>query len=330
MTEKNVQLKDLQGNLIMPKTKAAVVFNNDGEALGTVEAGAQVNIVDGLTYDGSALTIDAQKKIALPVFSLKKLASTDTGYSADFAAQYQLTKDGVAVGSTINLAKDMVISDGELKYCAEANVPVAGLEVGDPYLELTIANNDGTKIYIPVKGLVDIYTAGDGLDLANGQFSVDTTDSAIQGEIEANSTKFVQAGKIKTALDGKVDKLATKPTAGQYTKVTINAEGQVTAGDNLVAADIPALDSAKITTLSDYVKASAEAAIASTDTLNAALGKLEYKVDNAALSQITGAASTIVKDNLTATKFLVSDANGKVAASTIASDANLLVWEELA
>jgi len=48
-------------------------------------------------------------------------------------------------------------------------------------------------------------------------------------------------------LAGKVDKLATKPTAGTYTKLTINAEGQVTAGTTLEASDIPNLTLAKIT-----------------------------------------------------------------------------------
>lgn len=48
-------------------------------------------------------------------------------------------------------------------------------------------------------------------------------------------------------LAGKVDKLSTKPTAGTYTKVTINAEGQVTEGASLQASDIPNLTLAKIT-----------------------------------------------------------------------------------
>lgn len=51
----------------------------------------------------------------------------------------------------------------------------------------------------------------------------------------------------QTALDGKVSKLVTKPTAGTYTKVVINAEGQVTGGEALAASDIPALTAEKIT-----------------------------------------------------------------------------------
>lgn len=52
---------------------------------------------------------------------------------------------------------------------------------------------------------------------------------------------------IVSSIGDKVDKLTTKPTAGTYTKVTINSEGQVTAGSTLAATDIPSLDWSKIT-----------------------------------------------------------------------------------
>lgn len=51
----------------------------------------------------------------------------------------------------------------------------------------------------------------------------------------------------QTALDGKVDKLVIKPTAGTYTKVSINAEGQVTSGTTLSESDIPNLHLIKVT-----------------------------------------------------------------------------------
>ena len=48
-----------------------------------------------------------------------------------------------------------------------------------------------------------------------------------------------QLSAINTSLAGKVDKLADKPTAGTYAKVMINAEGQVTGGQEKIAvADI--------------------------------------------------------------------------------------------
>lgn len=46
---------------------------------------------------------------------------------------------------------------------------------------------------------------------------------------------------IAGLTSGKVSKLSEKPTAGTYTKVAINAEGQVTAGSNIIKSDITAL-----------------------------------------------------------------------------------------
>ncbi len=51
----------------------------------------------------------------------------------------------------------------------------------------------------------------------------------------------------QNALDAKVDKLSSKPAAATYTKVTINTEGQVTAGTTLDASDIPKISGSKIT-----------------------------------------------------------------------------------
>lgn len=59
----------------------------------------------------------------------------------------------------------------------------------------------------------------------------------------------------QAALDGKVSKLASKPTAGTYAKVTINGEGQVTAGASLAASDIPSLTASKISDFAAAVKA---------------------------------------------------------------------------
>lgn len=53
-------------------------------------------------------------------------------------------------------------------------------------------------------------------------------------------------GPIQDQLDDKVDKLITKPTAGTYTKVIINTEGQVTSGETLSTSDIPNLPLSKI------------------------------------------------------------------------------------
>lgn len=201
MTDKNVQIKDINGNNLFPKTKGAMVFNNSNENLGGVEAGAQVNLIEKIKVNGTELTISSKAvDISVPEYTITKATTADSGY----AATYQLFKGGVATGDKINVPKDMVVSAGEMKYCETANTPVSGLAVGDPYIELTIANNDGSKIYIPVKDLVDTYTAGAGLSLSNGAFSIDTADTdAVDAAPTASSAKLVQSGGVYTALAGK-------------------------------------------------------------------------------------------------------------------------------
>ena len=68
------------------------------------------------------------------------------------------------------------------------------------------------------------------------------------GDVEntADADKPISTA-TQTALDKKVDKLVTKPDEGTYTKVTINTEGQVTAGASITAAEIPDLTASKIT-----------------------------------------------------------------------------------
>ena len=407
MANKNVQLKDLNGNLLFPKTLGSNVFNNAQKNLGGVEENAQVNVLEGVQFNGADLAI-ADKKVNLQL-TLTKEATATEGYFAT----YKLYNGATAVGDAINIPKDYLVKSASMKTCTVPGVPetTPALKIGEPYFDFVVNTVDSTgtdsHLYINVASLVDTYTEGDGINIVDNVISVDTTDTAIQGAIEANSTKFVQAGVIKTALDGKVDKLAVKPTAGAYTKVTINEEGQVTAATTLAASDIPDLATAKVTTLGGYVKGADKSALAASDTLNAALAKLENKADEKVVAnnaitgatkckitydskglvtagadltlndlpaltsekvtlmtgyeaiasgevadvaetdtlnqavaklqyavsktqdKITGAASTIVTDNLAANKFVISNANGKIAASTVASDANLLVWEEI-
>ena len=60
--------------------------------------------------------------------------------------------------------------------------------------------------YIPVKDLVDVYTAGNGLTLSGNSFSVNTADTnTVDTTPTANSTKLVQSGGVHAALAGKQD-----------------------------------------------------------------------------------------------------------------------------
>ncbi|MBR1625537.1 MAG: hypothetical protein IJ681_00510 [Bacteroidales bacterium] len=83
MTDKNIQIQDLQGNNLFPKTKGAVVLNNSGDNLGGVEAGAQVNVLEtiDLKYGNTTTSVTiASKKATIDLSAYAKSATTLSGY----------------------------------------------------------------------------------------------------------------------------------------------------------------------------------------------------------------------------------------------------------
>lgn len=91
-------------------------------------------------------------------------------------------------------------------------------------------------------GMAVISAPDGGLDVSN----VTSTElgflSGVTSGIQA------QIAAIATTAAGKVDALEQGPTAGTYTKVTVNGDGLVTGGENLAASDIPDLSATYILT----------------------------------------------------------------------------------
>lgn len=199
MAEKNIQIKNLAGDDLFPKTKGAVVINNTGANLGDVEAGAQVNIIEAIQVNGEPVEPSAKTvNIEIPAdaeYTIAKLQTATEGY----AATYQLQKDGVAAGVNIEIPKDMVVQSGSVKTCETADQPVEGLEVGDPYIDLLIANADDQHIYIPVKDLVDVYTAADN--------TITITGNTIKVNLTELQNTFYTETEIDTKLAGYQAKL---------------------------------------------------------------------------------------------------------------------------
>jgi len=172
---------------------------------------------------------------------LKVIAPTAAEYSVakqtteeGFAATYQLTKDGVAVGAKINIPKDMVVQSG-----AVVTKDASGVW-GDAgtYIELTLANNDGTKLYINVGDLIEYVTTGSAAgDMvvvsvsADHQVTATITDGTVtmaklvsgvqdkinNGDAAKTAVDAILAGAdadlktfaaVKTALDGKQGNLS--------------------------------------------------------------------------------------------------------------------------
>jgi len=134
----------------------------------------------------------------------------------------------------------------------------------------TIAGTDLPTATTTTKGAVSVN--GNGLTLSGDEIQIDNTVTANTSQYhltQYDANGLITAGRQITASDlpaaTSVTQGAVYPgsglavssgqlnhsnsaTVGTYTKVTIDAQGHVTAGTTLGAADVPSLDTSKITT----------------------------------------------------------------------------------
>ena len=176
-----------------------------------------------------------------------------------------LDKDGnVLLGKT--LGELVENANGDTLENVEAGAQVNKIEkVKLDGVEQTIT---GKAVDLPVYTKTETDTAiatacGEKQDTITGAATTITDDdltasralvSDANGKVGTSAVTATELGyldgvtsSVQDQIDGKVDKLSTKPTAGTYGKVTINAEGQVTEGADLTESDIPSLHLSKVT-----------------------------------------------------------------------------------
>lgn len=292
MAEKNIQIKNLQGDLLYPATKAAVVTNDAGEHLGGVEAGAQVNKIEKISVNGVELSIVSKAvNVEIPAaaeYSIEKASSAEEGY----AATYQLTKDGTAIGAKINIPKDMVVESGSVKICELEGDPVEGFKVGDKYIDLVLANAESSHIYILVSDLVDVYTGSNGVKVEG---------LTITADMEYLAQTFAKSEDVTDALAEKADQSFVEEELGKKVDSTtyatdkagleaaINAKVDQTAYDAAIAlkADKSYVDEelAKKVNTSDFETFK-------TQNTQAIADAVAPKADQSALETLSGVVDT--------------------------------------
>ena len=162
-----------------------------------------------------------------------KDATAATGY----AARYTISVNGTALATKINIPKDFVVKAATLETVTQADTPYSGAVVGDKYIDFVIntkADGDGgteadTHIYLPVNDLVDVYTAGNGLTLSNGEFSI-VIDTANGLSVGANGLSLATVSASTAGSGGSngamlaTDKEKLDGVSVEANKVTVTTE----------------------------------------------------------------------------------------------------------
>lgn len=164
------------------------------------------------TANGLASTSYVDTKVGavtVPTYTLTKSTSTN------YAAVYHLQRNGTSVGEPINIPKDMVVESGKIVWGSYADgtfTPATDKTNATPYVELTLANNTASKIYIAVADLVNEHKAGTGIQITNntdGTRTIAVTaalNSAVNASVRSFATDAKQPAKfIAKTNSGTVD-----------------------------------------------------------------------------------------------------------------------------
>lgn len=176
-----------------------------------------------LSADGLMVTIP---EVDVPEYTITKLATATTGY----LVSYQLEKDGVKVGEVINIPKDYLVKSASIKTSTGTSDP-SGLPAGTKYIDFTVNTYDtesgtGTEshIYLNVEDLVDVYTAGNGIEISAANV---VSAKVVAGNGLSVDTSGIKMGAASTTAAGAMSaddfsKLAGIEAGATNNEITLN------------------------------------------------------------------------------------------------------------
>lgn len=251
------------------------------------DVGAQANVLETIKVNGVVQSIeDKAVDIKVPGYTVEKSEK-----SGDYAAVYQLMKDGVAVGAAINIPKDMVVKSGS----------VVTNPTGQPkgtYIKLVLANATNDTLYIDVGGLIEYVTsgsaAGDMVVIAIDEQTHKVTASITDGAI----TKAKLETEVQTALN-KAHEHANKALLDTYDQTNANIKDAVSKKHSHAnAAELDKIatgDKAKWDATSTKVEGIAEGAT----KVEASTTEGNIKINGVETAVVTIATDTEVTEMLT-------------------------------
>ena len=213
-----------------------------GKSIGVAISAEAGNV---LVKKGDGLYVDASGSIDVPEYAIEKQEAAEEGYAVSYKLKKTVGGASSYVGHTINIPKDMVLQSATLETVTEVNVPYLGAAIGDPYIHMVFNDATASAINVPVKGLVDTYTAGDGIAIVDNSISVKIAENAtglvaVDGALSINLATTESAGAMsaadKAALDALIalniaESYATKEEIQEVVDKTTAAEESYTWGE---------------------------------------------------------------------------------------------------
>ena len=196
------------------------------KAVATSGAAADVSVADAGGHYDAANVEDALAEIATKISNAstagKVTVTKAVGGEADtFTAKYTIKQGDVEIG-TIDIAKDMVATSGEL---------VTADGEGNPgsFIKMTIAN--GTPFYINVADLIEYNSVADTdeITLTDTDHTITATVKAISGAKLTDGT--VTKAKLDTAVQSSLDKADSALQASDKTELAAATKKAQDAAD---------------------------------------------------------------------------------------------------
>lgn len=178
----------------------------------TVDGGKSIGVAIAPDAGNSLVAVEGGlfvPTVVVPEYAIEKVATED-GFSASYKLKKTVGEEVSYVGDSINIAKDLVLQSATLETVTEDGIPYADAKVGDPYIKMVFNNAEASNLYIPVKGLVDTYTAGSGIEIVDNKISVklasDThglvaVDGALQLSLATRKADGAMSKEDKKFLD---------------------------------------------------------------------------------------------------------------------------------
>ena len=144
------------------------------------------------------------------IVDVVKQATAEKGFAATYIVTQGVDGENQPIqrGVKINIPKDFLVKSATLEVVSAADTPYAGAKVDDKYIDFVVNTTDASEtaqhIYLPVQDLVDAYTAGNGLQMTNNEFSV---------KLDSTSEEFLTVGANGVKLSGVQSAIDTAKSA---------------------------------------------------------------------------------------------------------------------